>query len=274
MKKFSFFIPFVAVAVAFSSCDEIKEENRYIELPMVEAQRTVLLEDFTGQKCINCPTAHEVIHGIIEQYGEDAVAAVAIHPGGNALVTDHTATNGNNGLGTEEAAKVAAISGINAVSSLPQGNINRTGLVDYPSWAAAVRSALEEPTSLRVETGVDSDQSDNARVTLAVKITPSDNFSGKVHVWITEDNIVGRQRIPDGSLNREYVHNHVFRTSVTPVEGEAVTMQKAIVFEKQFAISLSEEWNSENLKAVVFFTGSDGKVEQAHVSALYSVTEE
>lgn len=259
----SLFFSLASAAILFTSCDEVKEDERYIEMPMVEAQRTVLLEDFTGQKCINCPTAHEVIHDIVKQYGEDAVAAVAIHPGGNALVIDHTESLGNNGLGTEEGAKVAALSGIDAVSSLPQGNINRTGLVDYPTWASNVRAALESSSLLSVEGAVSGDVTDLTRREVSLKVISVENFVGKINVWIVEDNVVGRQRMPDGSNNREYVHNHVFRKSVTPVEGESLTIQKAIVFEKTYELEFEPLWDTPNCKAVVFFTRSDGSVEQA-----------
>lgn len=275
MKKFSTLLfSLASAALLFGSCDEVKENERYIEMPMVEAQRTVLIEDFTGQKCINCPTAHDVIHGIIEQYGEEVIAAVAIHPGGNALVYNYTEKLGNNGLGNDMAAQVAAISGIDAVSSLPQGNINRSGLVEYPTWAANVRSALEIPASLTVEGAAAGDVSDETHRTVSLRVTPAEDFSGRINVWIVEDNIVGRQRMQDGSNNREYVHNHVFRTSITPVDGEAVTMQRAIIFEKTYNLEFDPLWVVDNCKAVVFFTGADGKVEQAHSIPLTLSTEE
>lgn len=260
-------MPLATVAMLFTSCDEVKENERYIEMPVVEAQRAVLIEDFTGQKCLNCPKAHEAMHEIIGLYGEEAIVAVAIHPGGNSLVINHTEKLGNHGLGTVEGGEVAAISGINAVSALPTGNINRsTGLADYPTWAATVRTELESPTSLTVETSNLTTDSETAKV--AIKVTPSENFTGRINVWIVEDSVVGRQRMPDGSNNNKYVHNHVFRKCVTPVDGEAVTMQRAIIFEKQYETTLDPLWVMDNCKAVIFFTRQDGKVEQAYQMSL------
>ena len=42
--------------------------------------RTVLLEDFTGQKCVNCPKGTKVIEQLQEAYG-DYFIAVGIHGG-------------------------------------------------------------------------------------------------------------------------------------------------------------------------------------------------
>ncbi len=50
----------VAVAAAaLTSCDNVAEDDRFIKLPPIEADRAVLIEDFTGQNCLNCPVAHE-----------------------------------------------------------------------------------------------------------------------------------------------------------------------------------------------------------------------
>ena len=50
-----------------AGCDSVDENDRYIEMPPVESNRVVLLEDFTGQYCVNCPDAHEVMEQLAEQ---------------------------------------------------------------------------------------------------------------------------------------------------------------------------------------------------------------
>ena len=67
--------------VLLSACDEISTDERltYVEPP--EAGRAVLIEDYTGQYCVNCPRATEEIERLIEQYGDSVVIAVAIHSG-------------------------------------------------------------------------------------------------------------------------------------------------------------------------------------------------
>ena len=69
-------------AVTFTACDEVGENDRYILGEAIKVERGVLLEDFTGQNCINCPEAHKVIEQLEEQYGEDKFIAVSIHCGG------------------------------------------------------------------------------------------------------------------------------------------------------------------------------------------------
>ena len=67
--------------LAFVACSHIDEADRLIYVKPAVAQRCVLLEDFTGQRCINCPMANDEIHALQEQYGADTVIAVAIHSG-------------------------------------------------------------------------------------------------------------------------------------------------------------------------------------------------
>ena len=67
-------------AISFTACDEVDEADRFKELEKIESKRTVLLEDFTGQLCTNCPDGHRLIASLQEQYGENIIA-VGIHAG-------------------------------------------------------------------------------------------------------------------------------------------------------------------------------------------------
>lgn len=44
-----------------ASCSNIAEDERYIYVKPAEVKRSVLIEDFTGQRCINCPNANDEI---------------------------------------------------------------------------------------------------------------------------------------------------------------------------------------------------------------------
>ncbi len=65
-----------------SGCDSVAPDNRLIEIPAATVRRNVLVEEFTGQKCINCPTAATAIEQLEHTYTADHLIAVGIH-GGN-----------------------------------------------------------------------------------------------------------------------------------------------------------------------------------------------
>ena len=56
------------VAFGLIACDNIAEEDRLIYEPLPEVNRSVLIEDFTGQRCVNCPTAADEIQKLQKEY--------------------------------------------------------------------------------------------------------------------------------------------------------------------------------------------------------------
>lgn len=66
--------------LTLASCDTVSENDRYIYVEEAEVQRCVLLEDFTGQQCPNCPNAAVETNKLQESY-PNSVIAVAIHGG-------------------------------------------------------------------------------------------------------------------------------------------------------------------------------------------------
>ena len=64
-----------------TACSYIEEGDRLIYVKPESARRVVLLEDFTGQRCVNCPKGTEVIEQLLQTYGDSAVIAVGIHGG-------------------------------------------------------------------------------------------------------------------------------------------------------------------------------------------------
>ena len=68
-------------ALSFTACDEHAEGERWDDPITTVAKKNVLLEDFTGQDCSNCPRAAETAHQLQETFGADRVVVVALHGG-------------------------------------------------------------------------------------------------------------------------------------------------------------------------------------------------
>ncbi len=259
MKKYIFSL--LAAALLFTGCDDIATDDRFIEVEGVTPKRAVLLEDFTGQKCMNCPTAHESIDRFIEQYG-DAVIPVAVHCGGFGIAPSKRQV----GLMQPEGNTYNDRWGIN---EWPKGVVNRSsGALNPEGWASALRAELDKEP----RTGIDlsamlDDEGKNIVVECTLK--PLATFDGRLTVWVVEDGIVARQTMPDGSTNREYVHNHVFRAVLSDVNGDAVKLVDGVHQSRSYSAEVrveyqgnKETWNTDNLSIVAFVEGADG-VEQA-----------
>ena len=69
----------VAAAAALGACDTVPVGERYIELPeLTNIERSVLLQDFTGQNCVNCTAANEIMELLKAQYG-DHLICLSLH---------------------------------------------------------------------------------------------------------------------------------------------------------------------------------------------------
>ena len=81
--------PIVVAASMLAACNPVAQDDRYELIEPAQVNRVVLIEDFTGQNCINCPAAHEVIEPLQMQY-PDNVVAVSIHAGAFGIPVDRT----------------------------------------------------------------------------------------------------------------------------------------------------------------------------------------
>lgn len=239
-----------------TGCDYIEDDERLIALedtPVVPTTvvKNVLLEDFTGQRCSNCPTGTEVIEELQEAYG-DRLIAVGIHSG--PLGFKGTATV--KGLATAVGDEYYSHWGL---EYQPVGLINRHGAVNYTDWPRAVREVmpLESVLKMSVTATVDGDQ---IAITVTEKATA--DFAGNLQVWVLEDGITALQTMPDGSNNREYVHNHVLRTPVNGTWGEPFTISRGSTLTQTLTQPVSADWDASRL-SVVAFAYNDSGVEQA-----------
>lgn len=247
-----------AMAMAAASCSNIDEGDRLIYVKPAEVGRAILIEDFTGQRCINCPTGTEIINGIVETYGEDNVIAVGIHSGplgfaGNSkipgLMTDtgneyYTRWDKENKMGQ------------------PWVVFNRKTSPDshYNNWAAMVGTIISEKANLSVKIDNAYDAATRTLTTTVGAFGTNGTVNGKLQVWIVEDGVKALQMMPDGKPNKEYMHNHVFRAAVNGTWGEDVTVKEGETTTKQYSYVLPETWNADNI-AVVAFVYNDGGVE-------------
>lgn len=247
-----------AMAMAAASCSNIDEGDRLIYVKPAEVGRAILIEDFTGQRCINCPTGTEIINGIVETYGEDNVIAVGIHSGplgfaGNSktvgLMTDtgneyYTRWDKENKMGQ------------------PWVIFNRKTSPDshYNNWAAMVGTIISEKANLSVKIANAYDAATRTLTTTVGADGVNGTVNGKLQVWIVEDGVKALQMMPDGKSNKEYIHNHVFRAAVNGTWGEDVTVKEDETTTKQYQYVLPEAWNADNI-AVVAFVYNDGGVE-------------
>lgn len=247
-----------AMAMAVASCSNIDEGDRLIYVKPAEVGRAILIEDLTGQKCINCPTGTDVINGIIETYGEDNVIAVGIHCGSQGFAGDSKRVGLKTDTGDEYYtywAKGAQLGQPSAIFNRKKGPIE-----NFSNWAAEVGLLISEKANLSVNIANAYDAKTRTLTTTVGADGVNGTVNGKLQVWIVEDGIKAMQLMLDGSVNQEYIHNHVFRAAVNGTWGEDITVKEGETTTKQYSYVLPETWNADNI-AIVAFVYNDNGVE-------------
>lgn len=209
MKK----IIYIVLTCLLASCTYIPFDQHYIPVGKQPLRSRALLLEFTGFKCLNCPKAAAEAHALLEEYA-DSLVVVEIHPSQNGFCeTDRPEWDYSSAAGDAIYAQL----GGTASTSLPAGVINlATQMMDYAAWQTAVESAVTQPTHRSVHIAdlslADRQLTINYTVT---SLSETLSIAGtQVRLWLTEDSIVGPQRLPDGTTNMEYVHNHVLRDEI------------------------------------------------------------
>ncbi len=189
-------------------------------------QQNVLLEDYTGHTCVNCPAAADVAKNIYNYY-PGRVALVAVHAGPFAkpeppdYAADHR---------TEVGEALDALFRISRVGN-PNGLVNRTRyntrfVLGVTNWEPATAALLTQQP--KIDLALSHTYHAAKRTIIATVETtylqPGEN-DYSVCVWITEDSIVGDQA--DNRRNpshvKDYVFEHMLRASMNGTFGDSLT---------------------------------------------------
>lgn len=250
MKKYSWIF---ALLLILFSCDIIPEDEILIEVPNPPMERVVLLEDYTGQLCTNCPKAAEEIETLSELYGNNLVV-VAIHAG--ALSTTAMQTE----AGNEYFYKFK-------IPYNPIGLVNRRVYngqlpVNYPKWGEAIRDIIWKKSGVSISIKNNFSETEEVlNLTVDVeKESDLDIAKLSLQLWITENNIVAIQAMPDGTNNKDYVHNHVLRDAPNGTWGTPLSFNSNVAEFTLSDYSLKEKgWVLENCDIIAFVYNQDNK---------------
>ena len=262
MKK-SLIFSLAAAGLVMAGGNEIPADELYIPVDAGKVERTVLLEDFTGQGCVNCPAAHKIIEALEEQYGSSFIA-VSIHAGPFGVSVDNKRYTG---LMQKEGQEYNDRYGI---VDYPQGVLDGTlPALNSDQWAAAVYEAVQVKTPVSIAL---SSSLDGADVKVNCTVSSSESVEGNLVLWMVESGIVARQEdINEGRIH-DYVHNNVFRACINGLDG--VTMNAAPLddFTCSYSIPVkntdTEKWNVDNLSVVAFVKTSAGIIQAASTQVI------
>lgn len=265
----------VAIAI-LASCDKINppftedDGGQTIETDTV---RKILLEEFTGHKCPNCPDAHVIAHDLKSIYGNQLIL-LTIHAGYFAnvgaapFVYDFKTTAGND------------IASNFQLPSTPMGMVNRVKqssgwLIDKDGFGSNVSAQIDEQSidpELYITLIPTYNQSDSTLnlVTKTYIMGTLESANYNICVAITEDSII-KPQIDNGEIITDYVHMHVMRGMVSPTWGDQIFTGVPTVgntFTKNYTgYKLGKDWNPDNCHIVAYVYYANGEKQYQIIQA-------
>lgn len=222
------------------SCKPMPESERLIPNEIETSKgRAVLIEDYSGVGCVNCPIAASRITKAAEAHG-DKVVVVALHGSRTDIGTQPE--EDPMGLYSPEAATYLERLQLN---SLPAATFNRRSLASnggkpfsdsYPQWPAEMQSCLKLPQLYKIDLQVsESDRKVTTRCTATALESATQGTAPELYLqlWLIEDGIVAPQHLSKGVMN-DYQHNHIFRQTLNGIDGEAYQLGQS--YDKTSAI--------------------------------------
>ena len=246
------------MAALTAACNDIKEEDRFITVDEIKPVRAVLIEEFTGQFCVNCPSGHAEIAKLHNQY-PDAVIPVSIHAS-NLAVADGDLGPTFQGLKIPEGETYYANAGS---EPLPFAVVDRnSGALSIAQWADAVDKALQKPAPANIEMTA---ALNNGKIDIDINVLPLEDLACSLQVWVVESGIVSYQDDLNGVMHIDYVHNHVLRAVVNGINGESISLHDNIYSNKKYSYDVLDKWNTDNLAIVAFLYDGSGVLNACEV---------
>ena len=230
--------------------------------------KMVLIKDFTGARCVNCPAAAEYAHNLQHQLDEDHIFIMSVHAGYLAQpigsFPDFLTDEGTAWYNNQDRNPLFTVDHV----ALTEGNTLNEGQIDAP-----VVAALDEEQSFEILVIPDYDETTRQLnvETRAVALTEMDG-EFYVTVCLVEDNIMGWQTIP-GGVDKEYVFRNVFRGTLNGAYGEVfeglhVDVNDTYYFRYNTEIDATYDANECYLMVYVYDKSQGDKILQTAVKKI------
>jgi hypothetical protein len=240
MKQYFLYTIIIFLSLIFNSCDYVQNPHPLINANVADTAtcplpaftvltshvKKILIEDYTGHTCGNCPKAAIQLHEIDSIY-PGKIIGLGLHvgsfatplPGFNGSPSTAFTADYRTTVGDIYDAKFGA-----SAFGLPEGMFNRkdydavnqTQLKFYPNWQTYAAGIVGEPAALDLQIIPDYTNS-TRKICVAVRDSFLTSLSGTYNlvVLLSQDSIIDWQNYLEVNQSN-YVHRHVLRDAITP----------------------------------------------------------
>jgi hypothetical protein len=257
----------LALCLIFTGCFE---DQKNIVPFVPSGNRVVLLEEFTGKGCTNCPKGSRELDNLLTQFPDNLIA-VSLHAG--FFANPNFFPLGVYDLRTDEGEFL--INYLSQPIGYPSGVVNRTPIsgemqLGLNQWASAITAAIQVPPAIELSI-VRTYDAASRQLVVTVNGIGKETLSGdiRISVMLTESGIIDAQDdFEAGGIVPDYVHKHVLRDMMTPATGASVLTGIAVgeTFSQTYTTTLDTAWVADDMEIIAFASqvnGSDFPVLQA-----------
>jgi hypothetical protein len=266
-------------AILLASCDIIPPDQARVIRPVAPIDTSgndtnkantpvqrVFLEDFTGHRCGNCPSAAREVQRLEDIYG-DKLVAMAIHcsdlfaapfpPIAGKFTYDFRTPVGNN-LDQRFGASNAG---------LPKGLVNRRRfnnafILNFSAWGGNVEQILNEAPKAGVYLRGNFNASTRAlSITIDAEFVDAQTFNHEIVAYLVEDSIVNWQKDysrPAGQQDvADYVHRHVLRDQLFVTDAVIrAPIAAGTTVRRNASINIGNHINESNASVIVILANT------------------
>lgn len=261
---------FALTWLLMTSCDKIEgpyTEEIPVDTTSGEHQKRILLEDYTGHLCPNCPDAAVLAENLKNNFGNKLVV-MAVHAGWFArsageFTADYTTAAGN---------EWDTFFGISNAGN-PNGMVNRKSypgshIIAPADWSQTIQDALAEPLLVDLEL-TKSYNSTTRQGNVDAKITFLETLDKDLNIVlvITESGIVSIQSNNNPLTGTtptiaDYEHKHMLRKGLNGTWGTSIAttgVANPASITKSFNFTLDDNFNAANCSIVAFVFDAETK---------------
>ncbi len=286
MKKIIFLLFPIAAFFIAASCTEIGPpiqlvpevrllDTSYVDLNLPPADyKKVLIEEFTGVNCNNCPKGHQTVQDIEQSFG-DSVIAVSIQNDNPLAKPFH----GYPDWRIEEGIQISqALGGSFAIPCASVDRVkypgqNQTVLYSRNAWKTYTSQEIHRPSPCNIDLSVSYDASSRkAIIHVRLHFLQDVDSSNNLSLMLIEDHLLAPQRMPDNSVDSNYIHRNTLRDMITPAMGSitASVTEKGRVVIRDYEYRVPDDFNEDEVIFIAFvhYIGAGQRILQAASASL------
>jgi hypothetical protein len=261
---------FIGVAtLLFSSCKEVGTvvdlgkskplglvlDTVYTETVQSPELKNVLIEEFTGVRCINCPRGHAEIRSLKQMY-VSRVLSLSFH----SFIQSEVYPNSKE-LKSVIAQRIEDF--LVYPGYKPNGAVDRVNFsggqsicIDYLDWATYVPQRLSVPTPVNLSI----DPTFNATtgellVDVKSHFTQNQSDTVKLSLFLVEDSVVAAQLLPNNTVDSNYIHNDIVRAVFSDTLGDKLNhdLKRGTTVQRVYNVNISgKQYEYKHLKLLAF----------------------